>query len=73
MISCIFLGLFLGLVLGFCIIWDTITNGYIKTEGDTIWWMLVGISAIITGGSLAKIASERKVNHNIKRDENEKN
>lgn len=73
MLVCAALGLILGLVLAFCLIWDVITNGYIKTEGDTIWWMLIGISAIITGGSIAKIASERKINHTIKKDENDKN
>lgn len=72
MISCVFLGLFLGLVLGFCIIWDTVTNGYIKTDADTIWWMLTGIAVIVTGGSVAKIAGERKNHVDKKEVKNEK-
>ncbi len=61
MLVCAGLGSFLGFIMGFCLVWDVVTNGYIKTEGDTIWWMLVGISVIVTGGSLAKIAGERKI------------
>lgn len=72
MVSCVFLGLFLGLVLGFCIIWDTVTNGYIKTDADTIWWMLTGIAVIVTGGSVAKIAWERKNHIDKKEVKNEK-
>lgn len=60
MVSCVFLGIFLGLVLGFCMIWDVCTNGYIKTDSNTIWWTLAGIGVMITGGSAAKIISENK-------------
>lgn len=70
MLACVFLGLFLGAVLGFCLIWDTVTNGYIKTDADTIWWTLTGIAVIVTGGSVAKIASERKIVVNAKKEVN---
>lgn len=60
MIACVILGLFLGVILGFCLVWDTVVNGYIKTDADTILCMLIGIGAIVTGGSVAKIAGERK-------------
>lgn len=66
MISCVFLGIFLGVILGFCLIWDVCTNGFIKTNADTILCMLIGIGAIITGGSVAKIAGERKSINNKK-------
>lgn len=60
MIACVALGTFLGLVLGFCMVWDVCTNGFIKTNADTILCTLIGIGAIVTGGSVAKIAGERK-------------
>lgn len=60
MISCVFLGIFLGLVLAFCLIWDVCTNGYIKTDSETIICMLIGIGSVIIGGSSPKIISERK-------------
>lgn len=71
MVSCVLSGLFLVLILGFCMIWDTCTNGYIKTDADTILCTLIGIGGMIAGSSVAKIAGERK--KVIKKDiENEK-
>lgn len=60
MIACVLVGSFLGLVLGFCLIWDVCTNGYIKTDSDTILCTLIGIGGMIAGSSVAKIVSERK-------------
>lgn len=60
MIACVILGLFLGLILGFCLIWDVCTNGFIKTDSDTILCTLIGIGGMIAGSSVAKIAGERK-------------
>lgn len=60
MIACVLVGSFLGLVLGFCLIWDVCTNGYIKTDADTILCTLIGIGGMIAGSSVAKIVSERK-------------
>lgn len=58
----VLLGAFLGLVLSFCLVWDVCTNGYVKTGSETIWWTLAGIAVLITGGSVAKVMSEMKLN-----------
>lgn len=60
MISCVLSGLFLVIILGFCLVWDVCTNGYIKTDSDTILCTLIGVGGMIAGGSVAKIAGERK-------------
>lgn len=42
----------------FCLIWDVCTNGYIKTDLDSLGWFLVGIGAYMAGGSVPKTISD---------------
>lgn len=60
MVACVLSGIFLVLILGFCLVWDVCTNGYIKTDSNTILCTLIGIGGMIAGSSAAKIVSEHK-------------
>lgn len=71
MVSSVLLGFFLGIVLGFCLIWDVCTNGYIRTDSETILCTLIGIGSMITLSSVSKIAKEIKTTAKNKT-ENEK-
>lgn len=66
MVSSVSLGIYLGFILGFCLIWDVCTNGYIKTDADTILCTLIGIGSMITLSSAAKIAKEIRVKKEVK-------
>lgn len=51
-------GSLLCICIMFCLIWDVCTNGYIKTDLDSLGWFLVGIGAYMAGGSVPKTISD---------------
>lgn len=53
----------------FCLVWDVCTNGYIKTNLESLGWFLVGIGIYMAGGSVPKTISDMS---NKKRINNEK-
>lgn len=63
----------------FCLVWDVCTNGYIKTNLESLGWFLVGIGIYMAGGSVPKtisdISNKKKgtyIRSNTKRINNEK-
>lgn len=73
MIAGVFSGAFLVFIVGFCLVWDVCTNGYIKTDSDTILCTLIGVGGMMAGSSVAKIVGEKRKNINQKDTNNEKN
>lgn len=51
-------GSLLCICIMFCLIWDVCSNGYIKTDLDSLGWFLVGIGAYMAGGSVPKAISD---------------
>lgn len=62
-------GSLLCICLMFCLVWDVCTNGYIKTNLESLGWFLVGIGIYMAGGSVPKTISDMS---NKKRINNEK-
>ena len=42
----------------FCLVWDVCTNGFIKTDMDSLGWFVMGIGVYMAGGSLPKTISD---------------
>lgn len=42
----------------FCLVWDVCTNGFIKTDLDSLGWFVMGIGVYMAGGSLPKTISD---------------
>lgn len=58
LLCCIITGSMLCVCIMFCLIWDVCTNGYIKTDLDSLGWFLVGIGLYMAGGSSPKTISD---------------
>lgn len=55
----------------FCLVWDVCTNGYIKTNLESLGWFLVGIGIYMAGGSVPKTISDmskKRINNEKKSD-----
>nr|DAH27984.1 MAG TPA: hypothetical protein [Bacteriophage sp.] len=55
----ILIGAFIGICIGFCLIWDVCTNGYIKTDLDAMGVFMLCIGGFMAGGGINKAISER--------------
>ena len=59
----ILVGAFVGLCVGFCLIWDVCTNGYVKTDLDSdldaLGVFMLCIGGFMAGGGINKAISER--------------
>ena len=56
----ILVGAFVGMCVGFCLIWDVCTNGYLKTDLDALGVFMLCIGGFMAGGGINKAISERK-------------
>ena len=55
----ILVGAFIGLCVGFCLIWDVCVNGYLKTDLDALGLFMLCIGGFMAGGGINKAVSER--------------
>ena len=55
----ILVGAFVGLCVGFCLIWDVCTNGYLKTDLDALGVCMLCIGGFMAGGGINKAIRER--------------
>lgn len=53
-------GTVISLAVCFCIIWDVCTNGYVKTDLDSLGLFLLCVGGFMAGGGLNKAISEGK-------------
>lgn len=63
-------GALLGVVVGFVLVYDVVTNGYIKTDLTELGMFLMCIGVYVTGSGVPKIFGE-KFQSNIKIAEDE--
>lgn len=56
----VLIGGLLGLIIGFCLVWDVVHNGYIKTDLSNLCYFLFGVSAYMAGGGLAKVVGRKE-------------
>lgn len=62
-------GALLGLCVCFCLVYDVCTNGYLKTNLDSLGLFILCTGGFMAGGGLNKALSERKRNKEIKNEE----
>lgn len=58
-LSCI-VGTVMGLCICFCLIYDVCSNGYIKTDLDSLGIFMLCIGCFMAGGGINKALAERK-------------
>lgn len=63
----VFVGALIGLCVCFCLIWDVCSNGYLKTDLDSLGIFLLCVGGFMAGGGINKAISEmiktRKTNN----------
>lgn len=55
----VLVGALIGLCVCFCLVWDVCSNGYIKTDLDSLGIFLLCAGGFMAGGGLNKALSER--------------
>lgn len=55
----VFVGALIGLCVCFCLIWDVCSNGYLKTDLDSLGIFLLCAGGFMAGGGVNKALSER--------------
>lgn len=55
----VLVGALIGICVCFCLIWDVCSNGYIKTDLDSLGIFLLCAGGFMVGGGLNKAVSER--------------
>ncbi len=67
----VIIGAIIGLVVCFCLIWDVVTNGYIKTNLNELGVFLLCAGGFMVGGGINKVFGEKYFKHQ-KPEKNEK-
>lgn len=55
----VLVGALIGICVCFCLIWDVCSNGYLKTDLDSLGIFLLCAGGFMAGGGLNKAMSER--------------
>ena len=55
----VLVGALIGLCVCFCLIWDVCSNGYLKTDLDSLGIFLLCAGGFMAGGGINKAMSER--------------
>lgn len=58
LLSCA-VGALAGLCVCFCMVWDVCTNGYLKTDTDSLGVFMLCIGGFMAGGGVNKVLGER--------------
>lgn len=59
MVVSVLIGALMGIGVLFCIIWDVVKNGYVKSDLESMGIFLLCVGGYMVGGSVSKIVSER--------------
>lgn len=59
MVVSVLIGALMGIGVLFCIIWDVVKNGYVKSDLESMGVFLLCVGGYMVGGSVSKIVSER--------------
>ena len=51
-------GVLMSVCVSFSLIWDVITNGYLKTDLDQLGWFILCVGGFIAGGGLNKAIAD---------------
>ena len=62
LVLCVLVGALVGLCVCFCLVWDVVTNGQLKSDLDGLGIFLLCVGGFMAGGGLNKAISERKTN-----------
>ena len=60
MVVSVLVGAFIGFVICFCLLWDVIQNGYIKTDLDSLGLFLLCTGGFMAGGGINKAIAESR-------------
>lgn len=53
------IGALIGLCICFCLVYDVITNGYLKTDLNDLAWFLLSTGCFMFGGGINEVLAER--------------
>lgn len=56
----VLVGALIGLCVCFCLIWDVCSNGFLKTDLDSLGIFLLCAGGFMAGGGASKVFAERK-------------
>lgn len=59
MVVSVLIGALMGVGVLFCIVWDVVKNGYVKSDLESMGILLLCVGGYMVGGSVSKIVSER--------------
>ena len=59
MVVSVLIGALMGVGVLFCIVWDVVKNGYVKSDLESMGIFLLCVGGYMVGGSVSKIVSER--------------
>lgn len=62
----VLIGALVGICVCFCLVWDVLTNGYLKTDLDSLGLFLLCAGGFMAGGGVNKAIAERKKNNSNK-------
>lgn len=51
-------GSLISICVSFSLIWDVVTNGYLKTDLDQLGWFILCVGGFMAGGGLNKAISD---------------
>lgn len=60
MVISVLVGALVGFIVCFCLIWDVIQNGYIKTDLDSLGIFLLCAGGFMAGGGINKAIAEAR-------------
>lgn len=60
MVTAVLVGALVGLVVCFCLVWDVVQNGYIKTDLDSLGIFLLCAGGFMAGGGINKALAEAR-------------
>lgn len=61
----VLVGALIGICVCFCLIWDICSNGYIRTDLDSLGIFLLCVGGFIAGGGVNKALAERSRKSNV--------
>ena len=60
----VLVGALVGICVCFCLIWDVLSNGYLKTDLNSLGLFLLCAGGFMAGGGVNKAIAERKFRQN---------
>lgn len=73
LIISVLVGAFIGLIVAFVLVYDIITNGYIKTDMGELGTLLLCVGGYMVGGGINKVVSGSSKKNKVNKRKNDDN